>query len=66
MNMSSKAASTSLIIDVRSPGEFASGHVRGAVNIPLDRLAGDFVLCNGRSLLPGLQFYAANGLSAGQ
>jgi phage shock protein E len=28
-----------LIIDVRSPGEFATGHVRGSVNIPLDRLA---------------------------
>ena len=30
-----------LIIDVRSPGEFATGHVRGSVNIPLDRLAED-------------------------
>lgn len=28
-----------LIIDVRSPGEFASGHVRGSINLPLDRLA---------------------------
>lgn len=28
-----------LIIDVRSPGEFVTGHVRGAVNIPLDRFA---------------------------
>lgn len=27
-----------LIIDVRSPGEFAGGHVPGAVNIPLDQL----------------------------
>ncbi len=26
-----------LIIDVRSPGEFASGHVDGALNLPLDR-----------------------------
>jgi phage shock protein E len=30
---------TPLIIDVRSPGEFATGHVRGSVNIPLDRFA---------------------------
>lgn len=30
-----------LIIDVRSPGEFATGHVRGSVNVPLDRLADD-------------------------
>jgi phage shock protein E len=30
---------TPLIIDVRSPSEFATGHVRGSVNIPLDRFA---------------------------
>jgi phage shock protein E len=24
-----------VIIDVRSPGEFSSGHVKGAINIPL-------------------------------
>jgi len=29
------------LIDVRSPGEYASGHVRGAINVPLDRLAHD-------------------------
>ena len=27
-----------LVVDVRSPEEFASGHVPGAVNIPLDQL----------------------------
>lgn len=32
---------TPLIIDVRSPGEFATGHVRGSLNVPLDRLAQD-------------------------
>ncbi|MEU9077008.1 rhodanese-like domain-containing protein [Kitasatospora sp. NPDC048538] len=26
------------LIDVRSPGEYASGHVPGALNVPLDRL----------------------------
>lgn len=26
------------IIDVRTPGEYASGHIPGAVNIPLDTL----------------------------
>ena len=35
------SSSTPLIIDVRSPGEFATGHVRGSVNVPLDRLADD-------------------------
>lgn len=27
------------LLDVRSPGEFASGHVTGAINIPVDRIA---------------------------
>ena len=27
-----------MIIDVRSPGEYAGGHIEGSVNIPLDRL----------------------------
>lgn len=28
------------LLDVRSPGEFASGHLPGAVNIPVDQLGG--------------------------
>lgn len=31
-----------LIVDVRTPAEFASGHVQGATNIPLDQLANLF------------------------
>lgn len=29
-----------MIVDVRSRAEYASGHVKGSVNIPLDQLAG--------------------------
>lgn len=25
-----------LVVDVRSPGEFANGHVEGSINLPLD------------------------------
>jgi phage shock protein E len=28
------------ILDVRSKGEYASGHVKGSVNVPLDQLPG--------------------------
>ncbi|MEO7081434.1 MAG: rhodanese-like domain-containing protein [Flavobacteriales bacterium] len=31
-------AKGAVILDVRSTAEFASGHVKGAINIPLDRL----------------------------
>lgn len=28
-----------VIVDVRSKGEFASGHVKGSINIPLEQIA---------------------------
>jgi rhodanese-related sulfurtransferase len=28
-----------MIIDVRTPGEFASGHINGSMNIPLNKLS---------------------------
>lgn len=33
-------ASGALLLDVRSPAEFAGGHIDGARNIPVDQLAG--------------------------
>lgn len=38
MTMDMKQAT---LVDVRSPAEYASGHVEGAVNLPLDRLTQD-------------------------
>jgi rhodanese-related sulfurtransferase len=40
------------VVDVRSPGEYASGHLPGAHNIPLDQL---------RRALPALETAAARG-----
>lgn len=40
------------VIDVRGPGEYASGHVPGAHNVPLDRMA---------EALPALKAAAARG-----
>lgn len=34
------AGETMLVIDVRSPEEFAAGHVPGALNLPHDRITG--------------------------
>ena len=28
------------LVDVRTPGEFASGHIQGALNIPVDQIGG--------------------------
>lgn len=28
-----------IVLDVRSPGEYASGHIKGSINIPVDQLS---------------------------
>jgi len=35
-----KIANGGLLLDVRTKGEFAGGHAKGAKNIPLDQLSG--------------------------
>ncbi|AWI27444.1 DUF2892 domain-containing protein [Streptomyces sp. ICN441] len=40
------------VIDVRTPGEFAGGHLPGALNVPLDRI---------RRALPDIRHAAARG-----
>ena len=34
--------SGAVVLDVRSKGEFEGGHIRGAVNIPVDQLRNNF------------------------
>lgn len=39
-NMADLLQQGAVIIDVRTPGEFQSGHIKGSRNYPLDMLAG--------------------------
>jgi phage shock protein E len=38
-NLQEAIAQGALLVDVRSPGEFAQGHVKGSVNIPVETVA---------------------------
>lgn len=35
---SDKVSKGALIVDVRSPGEFNTGHVKGSINVPIDTI----------------------------
>ena len=54
-----------LLIDVRSPGEYAAGHVEGAINLPLDRFVQNY-----ESVAPDksrqLVLYCQSGARSGQ
>jgi rhodanese-related sulfurtransferase len=40
VDLSEKISEGAIIVDVRSPGEYAGGHVKGSKNIPLDKISG--------------------------
>lgn len=40
VNVGELISKGALIIDVRTKGEYAGGHVKGSVNVPLDQLSG--------------------------
>ena len=40
VNLRELIASGAIILDVRSKGEYSSGHAKGSINVPLDQLSG--------------------------
>lgn len=40
VDLEAKMKEGAIIVDVRSPGEYAGGHVKGSKNIPLDKISG--------------------------
>ena len=49
------------IVDVRTPAEFSRGHVKGSVNIPLDKLSGQSSKLKGKTLI----LCCASGMRSG-
>jgi phage shock protein E len=74
--MKAALANGAVIIDVRSEGEYAGGHIKGSKNIPLNKLAGKLagikklnkeVVCvcaSGMRSAQGTNFLNQNGIKA--
>ena len=54
-----------LVIDVRSPGEYASGHVQGAINLPLNRLEQEIGRVAPDKSVPVMMYCLSGGRSGG-
>jgi rhodanese-related sulfurtransferase len=53
-----------LVIDVRTPGEFNSGHISGSTNVPLDKIKSKIKKIE--NLKKPIIFCCASGLRSGQ
>ena len=53
----------SYLVDVRTPSEFASGSVKGAVNIPLDKISGQLSKFKGKK---NIVVFCRSGNRSGQ
>ena len=61
----SSSTMNTVVLDVRSPAEYASGHVDGAINLPLDRFVDGY-----RNVIADITqrvvIYCASGARSGQ
>jgi phage shock protein E len=61
-----------IIIDVRSKGEYAGGHAKGSINIPLDQLTNNLKKLKGKEhpivtcCASGMRSASAKGILKGQ
>lgn len=51
------------LVDVRTPGEYASGHVKGSVNIPLDQIQQQLAKFKGK---PEIVVFCRSGMRSSQ
>lgn len=56
-----KGVKPEVIIDVRTPAEFAEGHIKGAINIPVDRIGQDIHSVAGISKNSVILLYCRSG-----
>jgi phage shock protein E len=56
-----------LIIDVRTPGEFGGGHIKGSQNIPVDKIAAQVekLKKTGKPIITCCRSGARSGMAAG-
>lgn len=59
--------SGAIILDVRTPAEFKSGHIKGAINIPVDKLQGNLakVKATNKPVITCCRSGARSGMAVG-
>lgn len=62
-DLSQVIAKDAFLVDVRTPGEFAAGHIKGSVNIPLDRIEANIQKFKGKS---NIVVFCRSGNRSGQ
>lgn len=67
VNFKELHAQGAVILDVRSPGEFNSGHIKDAVNIPLDKVSSNLKKIQGwkKPVITCCQSGTRSGMAAG-